>query len=135
MIHIEHEGAVTVLRIEQGKVQAMDLELMTAVSETLDELRSLRPGAVILTGTALAAIESWLLKAESMLERAKEVADRLASAPMSAFESCKRQLRQPFIERAARFNAEDGARILEQLCSPETHAIIRAYLEKTIRKK
>ena len=76
-----------------------------------------------------------VVKAESVLERAKEVADRLASAPMSAFESCKHQLRQPFIERAERFNGEDSARILEQWCSPETHATIRAYLEKTIRKK
>src|SRR5215470_13876704 len=54
MIHIEREGAVSVLRIEHGKVQAMDLELMSAFSETLDELRSLRPGAVILTGTGSA---------------------------------------------------------------------------------
>jgi len=76
-----------------------------------------------------------LVKAESLLERAKEVADRLASVPMPAFESCKRQLRQPFIERAARFDAEDGGRILQQWCSPETHAIVRAYVEKTIRKK
>src|ERR1051326_7404835 len=50
MIHIEREGAVTVVRIEHGKVQAMDLELMAAFSKTLDELQSLRPGAVILTG-------------------------------------------------------------------------------------
>jgi enoyl-CoA hydratase len=251
MIHIEREGAVRVLRIEHGKVQALDLELITAFNEALDELRSLRPGAVVLTGTGgafsagvdlprlldggpdyvkkfipalcdgfqklfafprpvIAAVNGHaiaggyilvcacdyrimtegsarlgvpellvgvafppivlevlrfalpnehfqelvylgqtypaekalslglldeIVKAESMLERAKEVADRLASAPMSAFESCKRQLRQPFIERAARFNEEDGARVLEQWCSPETHTVIRAYLEKTIRKK
>ena len=251
MIHIEREGAVSVLRIEQGKVQAMDLELMTAFSETLDELRSHRPGAVILTGTGsafsagvdlprlleggsdyvkkfvpalcdsfqklfafprpvIAAVNGHaiaggcilvcacdyrimaegsarlgvpellvgvafppivleilrfalpnehlqklvylgqtyaaekaltlglldeILKAESLLERAKEVASRLASAPMSAFESCKHQLRQPFIERAGRFSADYNAQILEQWCSPETHAIIRAYVEKTIRKK
>src|SRR5437867_10902840 len=54
MIHIEREGAVSVLRIEHGKVQAMDLELMMAFSEALDELRSRRPGAVILTGTGSA---------------------------------------------------------------------------------
>ncbi len=251
MIHIEREGAVSVLRIEQGKVQAMDLELMTAFGEKLDELQALRPGAVILTGTGsafsagvdlprlleggtdyikkfvpalcdgiqklfafprpvIAAVNGHaiaggcifvcacdyrimaegsarlgvpellvgvafppivlevlrfalpkehlqelvylgqtyaagkalslglldeIVKPESMLERAKEVADRLASAPMSAFESCKRQLRQPFIEQAARFDAEDGARVLEQWCSPETHAVVRAYVEKTIRKK
>jgi enoyl-CoA hydratase len=76
-----------------------------------------------------------IVKAERMLERAKEVADRLASFPKSAFESCKHQLRRPFIERAARFSVEDRVRILEQWCSPETHAIIRAYVEKTIRKK
>ena len=76
-----------------------------------------------------------ILKAESLLERAKEVASRLASAPMSAFESCKHQLRQPFIERAGRFSADYNAQSLEQWGSPETHAIIRAYVEKTIRKK
>src|SRR5262249_42252347 len=51
MIHIEREGAVSVIRMEHGKVQAMDLELMTAFNETLDELRSIKPGAVIITGT------------------------------------------------------------------------------------
>src|SRR5262249_19878131 len=243
MIHIEREGAVSVLRIEHGKVQAMDLELMTAFSETLDELRSLRPGAVILTGTGsafsagvdlprlleggtdyvkkfvptlcdciqklfafprpvIAAVNvhaicggcipvcvsayrimaegsgrlgfpellvgvvfppivlevlrfalpkehlqelvflgqtytaekalilgllDEIVKADGMLERAKEVADRLASAPVSAFESCKLQLRQPFIERAARFNAEASRRLLAQWCSADTHAIVRAY--------
>jgi len=30
MIHIEREGAVNVLRLEHGKVQAMDLELARA---------------------------------------------------------------------------------------------------------
>ena len=50
-----------------------------------------------------------IVKAESLLERAKQVADRLASAPMSTFESCKRQLRQPCIEQAARFNGEQVA--------------------------
>ena len=54
MIHIERDGDVIVLRIEHGKVQAMDLELMIAFSGILDELRSLTPGAVILTGSGSA---------------------------------------------------------------------------------
>jgi enoyl-CoA hydratase len=251
MIRIESEGKLTVIRMEHGKVQAMDLELVTALSETLDELRSSRPGAVILTGTGGAfsagvdlprllaggidyvkkfvptlcqsiekmfafprpvvaalnghaiaggfilacacdyrimaegsgrlgvpemlvgvafpppvlevlrfaipnehlqelvylgrtyaaekALSSGLLdeivKAENLLDRAKEVADRLASAPITAFECSKHQLRQPYIERAERFQREDGDRILEQWCSPQTHAIIRDYVERTIHKK
>jgi enoyl-CoA hydratase len=251
MIHIEREGALTVIRMEHGKVQAMDLELVTALSETFDELRSSRPGAVILTGTGgafsagvdlprlvaggadyvrkfvpalcqsieklfafprpvIAALNGHaiaggfilacacdyrimaegsgrlgvpemlvgvafpplvlevlrfaipnehlqelvylgqiyaaekaltlglldeIVKAENMLERAKEVADRLASAPITAFECSKHQLRQPFIERGVRFQTENGARILEQWCSPQTHAIIQAYLARTIHKK
>src|SRR5262249_10082897 len=225
MIHIEREGAVTVLRMEHGKVQAMDLELVTTLAEILDELRSSKPGAVILTGTGnafsagvdlprlleggadyvkkfvpalcegieklfafprpvIAALNGHaiaggfilgcacdyrvmaegaarlgvpellvgvsfppvvlevlrfaipnahlqelvylgqtytaekalslglldeIVKAENLLDRAKEAADRLASVPITAFECSKRQLRQPFIERAARFEAEDGA--------------------------
>jgi len=50
-----------------------------------------------------------IVKAESLLERAKQVADRLVSAPMLAFESRKRKLRQPFIEQASRFNGEQVA--------------------------
>lgn len=37
MIHREREGSVTVLRMEHGKVQALDAELMEQLSEALDE--------------------------------------------------------------------------------------------------
>jgi enoyl-CoA hydratase/carnithine racemase len=76
-----------------------------------------------------------IVKAESLLERAKQVADRLASAPMLGHSRpANVNSDQPFIEQAARFNGEQGVRIPEQWCSPETRAIVRAYLEKTIRK-
>src|SRR6516165_5529517 len=48
-----------------------------------------------------------IVKAESLLEQQRKW-DGLATAPMSAFEPCKRQLCQPFIEQAVPFNGEQG---------------------------
>src|SRR5215475_13662054 len=43
MIHIEREGAVCVLRIEHGKVQAMDLELMSLLEGGPDYVKKFVP--------------------------------------------------------------------------------------------
>lgn len=59
MIRREQEGAVAVLRMEHGKVQAVDSELMEALSEALDETTAeaeegAETRAVVLTGTGKA---------------------------------------------------------------------------------
>jgi enoyl-CoA hydratase len=51
MIHREDRGAITVVRMEHGKAQAMDTELLTALHDTFAELERERPDAVVLTGT------------------------------------------------------------------------------------
>jgi enoyl-CoA hydratase len=48
MITVEEQGAVAVVRIAHGKVNALDLELLTAIGSTMGELRD--AGAVVLTG-------------------------------------------------------------------------------------
>jgi enoyl-CoA hydratase len=52
MLHrVDHDG-VTLLRLDHGKVHALDLELARAIVETLDELdQDARLRAVVLTGT------------------------------------------------------------------------------------
>lgn len=51
MIHREQHGAVTVLRIEHGKANALDTELFEDLLEALAQLGPAHPGAVVLTGT------------------------------------------------------------------------------------
>ena len=50
MIARETRGSVEVVRLERGKVNALDLELVTALEETLAELERSDARAVVLTG-------------------------------------------------------------------------------------
>lgn len=50
MIHREETNGVTVLRLERGKVNAIDAELLEALIETVDGLREEPPSALVLTG-------------------------------------------------------------------------------------
>lgn len=49
MLRVEHSDGVAVLRIEHGKVNAMDLELLTALRQTIGELAG---HPLVLTGSA-----------------------------------------------------------------------------------
>ncbi len=51
MIHREDRGPVTVLRIDHGKVGAIDVDLMGMLAVRLDEIESIDAEAVVLTGT------------------------------------------------------------------------------------
>src|SRR5262245_5298336 len=51
MIHRETLNDLVVLRLEHGKVSALDLELLVAFRESLTELRRSSSRAVVLTGT------------------------------------------------------------------------------------
>lgn len=51
MIHREDRDGIAVLRIEHGKANALDAELLEGLEERLRELESDRPEAVVLTGT------------------------------------------------------------------------------------
>ena len=49
MIHREDRGDVTILRLERGKVNAMDIELCNAFSAELDELLKRNVRSIVLT--------------------------------------------------------------------------------------
>jgi len=51
MIERNDRGDIAVLRLEHGKVNAIDLELLEAVSEQAAALRADPPAAVVITGT------------------------------------------------------------------------------------
>lgn len=52
MINVDHVGEVAVVRFEHGKVNALDLELLRAITATMSELSS--AGAIVLTGAGRA---------------------------------------------------------------------------------
>lgn len=52
MIEIEHTGDVAVVQFEHGKVNALDLEFLHAITATMNELSS--AGAIVLTGAGRA---------------------------------------------------------------------------------
>lgn len=55
MIHRDNRGSVTILRIEHGPVNAIDLEMFTELRQTLQELeQSSSTQAVVLTGSGKA---------------------------------------------------------------------------------
>ncbi len=69
---------------------------------------------------------------ELLFQRACEVAAHFATLPQEPFALTKRGLRVPSVERAK--SAEQNRDILRLWRAPETHAIIRSYLQKTIGK-
>jgi enoyl-CoA hydratase len=71
---------------------------------------------------------------ESLLTRAAEVATQLAALPANIFKLTKRQLRDKAIDRAKHYANELDATVREEWGAPETHARIREYLARTVRK-
>jgi enoyl-CoA hydratase len=76
-----------------------------------------------------------VVDADTLDDRAFEVARRLGAIPRAAFALAKRQLRAPTLERVDALAAATDAEATAVWEAPETHAHIRAYLERTIRKK
>lgn len=64
MIHRDDSGAVCVLRLEHGKVSALDVELLQAIVDVLAEVERSTARAVVLTGTGSsfsAGVDLWRL--------------------------------------------------------------------------
>ena len=68
-----------------------------------------------------------------LLDRAMEVAHRLATIPAGTFALTKEAFYTPILQRAAQF-ADLNARVVEAWLQPHTYETIRAYLDKTIKK-
>jgi enoyl-CoA hydratase len=68
-----------------------------------------------------------------LLDRALEVALRLASIPAGAFALTKAAFTSPILQRTAQL-ADLNARVVEAWTQPQTYDTIRAYLDRTIPK-
>lgn len=71
---------------------------------------------------------------ETLLGRAQTIAKTLAAIPRDAFRLTKRQLREPYLRDSSHIEVASAEEIDAIWAAPETHAHIRTYLEKTIRK-
>ena len=68
-----------------------------------------------------------------LIDRATEVAQRLASIPAGAFALTKEAFYAPILERTRQL-ADLNARVVDAWLQPHTYDTIRAYLDKTIKK-
>jgi enoyl-CoA hydratase len=76
-----------------------------------------------------------VVEPDALQTRAEEQARQLAALPADAFRFAKRQLRDPYIRRARRYENEYGRDIHRMWSEPETHGRIREYLARTVGKK
>jgi enoyl-CoA hydratase len=74
-----------------------------------------------------------VVPADALAARAHEVAAQLAAISPAAFRLTKRMLRAPVLERIDASSAHDEEALAVWL-APDTHARIREYLAKTVRK-
>jgi enoyl-CoA hydratase len=72
--------------------------------------------------------------ADALMTRANELARHFASLPPRAFALAKRQLRERAIAHAKRYTGEFDDDVREQWSDPATHAAIRDYLARTVKK-
>jgi enoyl-CoA hydratase len=71
---------------------------------------------------------------DALAARAGAVAAELATTRATSFALTKRAMRLPSLERAQQSTETGRSALLAAWSSEETHAAIRAYLEKTLRK-
>ena len=75
-----------------------------------------------------------VVESENLLEHAVTVAERLAAIPTLSFQSTKRLMRQPVIDRFEKYRQIFDDEVMQIWKSEEIQAEIKAYLDKTIGK-
>ena len=76
-----------------------------------------------------------VVPAADLLPRARTVAEQLMSVPRATFRITKRQLREPYLRDASHIALASVDEIDAIWAAPSTHAHIREYLAKTLKKK
>lgn len=76
-----------------------------------------------------------LVPPDELLDRALAAANALAAIPADTFAITKRQMRREATDRIDALDGELGERVVEAWASDECQAAIRAWVEKTLRRK
>jgi enoyl-CoA hydratase len=79
-------------------------------------------------------VDALVLPAQ-LMPHALDVARRLAAIPPDAFALTKRQLREATLRRMRESERAFGEAVVNAWCDERTHAGIRAYLERAVRRK
>src|SRR5690242_12312811 len=74
-----------------------------------------------------------VVEGAELLDRARAVAERLATEPMARFRVTKQQLRRPVLDAIARHDDETSGAVVRGWQDPATLAAIDAYLKDTLR--
>jgi len=75
-----------------------------------------------------------LVDPDSLLDRALEMALEMGHTAPARFRLTKRELRAPALERVARHSPAADPEVLAGWKAPETHAALRAYVERTLER-
>jgi enoyl-CoA hydratase len=111
----------SVLEVIRFAVPTQHLQMLMYTGRTVEPEEALRLGLIDEVAADLPA-------------RAEAVASRIAALPTDALLLAKRQLRDRTVNRAKHYANELDSTALDIWSSDETHARIRAYLEKTVKK-
>jgi enoyl-CoA hydratase len=92
-------------------------------------------GRTLLPQEALAAgLVDEVVAPESLLTRAREIAEQLAQIPSQTYRLTKQSLRATALEQIERASAQQDPAALEVWAAEETRTHIREYLRRTLRK-
>jgi enoyl-CoA hydratase len=106
----------------------------SATPSGLDQM--LYTGVTYLPAEALARrLIDEVAEPAQLMDRAYEVAKRIAQVPMPAFAETKRRLRAATLARMIEGERATGAEVVETWAAEATHECIRAYLDRTIGKR
>jgi enoyl-CoA hydratase len=114
----------------------MPLEVMRFAVSPVHFADIVYSGATYLPDEALRrGLVDEVVEPADLLPRAMAEAERLATLPARAFEITKMQIREPAAETMRRQHAQLGPRVSELWTDPATFDAIRAYVERTLKKK
>lgn len=113
---------------------ALEIMRFAAAPHRFNELvlfgRNYKPEDAIALGLIDEVVEP-----DELTSVGRRAAERLAAIPNASFETVKRLIRAPTVERVERYAKEIDPIVLEGWKTPEVAASIRAFLEKTVGTK